>query len=182
MEIILLRHGKPGIELNGKIRPVDFKQLVSAYAESGIQDNPPFHLKDRFNSHYVVCSHLQRSMHSANKLGFDEIHISDKLFAETDIPYFEKRAIKLPVIGWLIIFRIMWLFGFHKNGEPFSRAKIRAKQAALKLIELAEENEKVILIGHGVMNRLIARQLRLKNWQGPGSPGRKYWEFGIYRN
>ena len=75
----------------------------------------------------------------------------------------------------------MWLFGFNKNGESFTKAKTRAKEAACQLIALAEENEKVILIGHGVMNRLIARQLRLCKWQGPSSPGRKYWEYGIYK-
>ena len=181
MEIILLRHGKPKIELSGKISPVDFKQLVTVYAESDIQDNPPEHLKEQFTSHYVVCSHLQRSLHSAKKLGCEEIHLSDQLFAETDIPFYEQINIKLPVIAWLVLFRIMWLFGFNKNGESFTQAKIRAENAALKLIALAEENEKVVLVGHGVMNRLIARQLRLNNWQGPTSPGRKYWEYGCYK-
>jgi len=181
MEIILLRHGKPKVELNGRIRPVDFKQLVTVYAESEIQDSPPLHLKEQFTSHYVVCSHLQRSIHSAKKLGCKEIHLSEPLFAETDIPFFDKMSIKLPVIAWLIIFRVMWLFGFNKNGESFSQAKIRAKEAAQKLIDLAEENEKVILVGHGVMNRLIATQLRINNWKGPGSPGRKYWEYGCYK-
>lgn len=180
MEIILLRHGKPNIELQGKIRPVDFKQLVTVYAESGIQDSPPPQLGEQFNSHFVVCSHLPRSQHSAEKLGFNEIHLSDSLFAETDIPFFEKSAISLPVIGWLVIFRIMWLFGFHKNGESFSKAKARAREAAQKLIELAEEKDKVILVGHGLMNRLISRELRRENWQGPGSPGKKYWEYGCY--
>lgn len=47
---------------------------------------------------------------------------------------------------------------------------------------LAQENEKVILVGHGLMNRLIAGNLRRNNWQGPTSPGKKYWEFGIYTN
>lgn len=181
MEIILLRHGKPSIELNGKIRAVDFKQLVTAYAYAGIEDNPPQFLKEQFNSHYIVCSHLERSIHSARKLGCDDIHLSDKLFAETDIPFFERGYIKLPVIGWLILFRIMWLFGFNKNGESFSQAKIRAKEAAVKLIALAKENDKVILVGHGVMNRLIARQLKINNWTGPTSPGRRYWGYGIYK-
>lgn len=180
MEIILLRHGKPNVELSGKISTVDFKQLVTAYAQSGVVDHPPHNLKDRFTSYYVVSSHLPRSIHSAKKLGYKDIHLSDKLFAETDIPFFERNTIKLPVIGWLVLFRIMWIVGFNKNGESFVKAKIRAKEAAKKLITLAEENEKVILIGHGVMNRLIARQLRLNNWKGPASPGRKYWDYGVY--
>lgn len=180
MEIILLRHGKPKLELKGRIKASEFKQLVIEYAQSGIQDFPPEELNGCFDTSYVVSSDLERSIQSATRLGFDQIHLSHNLFSETEIPHFDQSFFKMPVMAWLIIFRIMWLFGFNKNGESFSQAKIRAEQATNKLIELAQKNEKVILIGHGLMNRLIARQLRFNNWAGPTSPGKKYWEFGIY--
>lgn len=182
MEIILLRHGKPEIELNGYIKANEFKQLAIAYAQSGIQEHPPEYLKQDFKSHYVVCSDLERSVQSARKLELNNIDLITELFKETDIPHFNKSNIKLPVTAWLIILRVMWLFGFKKNGESFKQAKIRAKEAANKLIELAEQNDKVILVGHGLINRLIAQQLCLNNWSGPKSPGKKYWEFGIYTN
>ena len=98
MEIILLRHGKPNVELKGKIRAVDFKQLVTAYAYSGVEDPAPHGLKERFTSYYVVCSHLKRSIHSAKKLGCKEINLSDKLFAETDIPFYERSNIKMELL------------------------------------------------------------------------------------
>lgn len=180
MEIILLRHGKPSVDLKGFLNAREFKQLIKDYAQSGIQNHPPLDLKDLFNSHYAVCSHLERSLQSAKHLGISEIHYTDELFAETDIPHFDKFIIKLPIISWVITLRLMWLFGFSKNGESFKEAKNRAKQASNKLIELAQKNEKVILVGHGLMNRLIAKQLRLNNWQGPKSPGRCYWEYGLY--
>lgn len=182
MEIVLIRHGKPAMELKGRLKANEFKQVANAYALSGIQDFPPKYLKNRFESRYVVCSDLERSVQSATRLGLKNIHLSDKLFSETAIPHFNKSYFKMPVLAWLILFRIMWLFGFNKNGESFSQAKSRAKQAAKRLIILAHENEKVILIGHGLMNRLIADYLRRNNWQGPASPGKKYWEFGIYIN
>jgi broad specificity phosphatase PhoE len=180
MEIILLRHGKPDVELKGHLNASDIKQLTSAYAQSGVEDSPPEILKDRFNACYVVCSDLARSTQSAKKLGVNEIHLSDALFKETDVPHFDQGVIKMPVTVWLIVLRVMWLFGFKKNGESFSKAKNRAQDATNKLIALAQENEKVILVGHGLMNRLIAKQLRLKSWQGPPSPGKKHWEFGRY--
>ena len=96
------------------------------------------------------------------------------------MPHFDRSFLTLPAMGWFVLLRIMWLFGFRKNGESFTQAKFRAKQAANKLIALAEKNDKVILVGHGLMNRLIAKQLRLKGWQGPVSPGKKYWEYGVY--
>lgn len=182
MEIILLRHGKPRVRLNGLIDLNDFNKLASEYRNSDIEDNPPKKLIERFNSYYIVTSDLNRSQRSAEKLCNKDINYSDKVFNETDIPYYEKSFLKLPVILWLVLFRVAWLFGFSKNGESFANAKIRAKEATEKLITLVEENQKVILVGHGLMNRLIAKQLRQNNWQGPVSPGKKYWEYGTYKN
>lgn len=182
MEIILLRHGKPDTELNGVVGGKEFKQLATAYAKSGIKDFPPESIKQDFLSHHVVCSNLDRSIQSAKRLGLKQINLSHRLFRESDIPHFDYSFIKLPVTVWLVILRIMWLFGFSKNGESFSAAKRRAKKAAKELIELAEQNEKVILVGHGLMNRLIAKQLRCNKWLGPTSPGKKYWEYGTYIN
>lgn len=180
MEIILLRHGKPTLELKGLIKSADFRNLTTAYAQTGIKDQPAINLKAKFNSYYIVCSDLERSIQSAQKLELDKIHLVDQLFKEADIPYFELNLFKLPVTVWMIVFRIMWLFGFDKNGESFQSAKIRAKQAAIKLIALAEEKQKVLLIGHGLFNRLIAKQLRIHNWTGPVSPGKRHWEYGRY--
>lgn len=182
MEIILLRHGKPEVELNGYIKASEFKELVVSYTQSGIQDHPPKNIKQNFKSHYVVCSNLERSIQSAHRLDLKQIDFTSDVFSESDIPHFNNSYIKLPVIAWLILLRVMWLTGFKKNGESFKQAKIRAKDAANKLIELAQENEKVILVGHGLFNRLIAQQLCLNNWAGPKSPGKKYWEFGLYRS
>jgi len=174
MEIILLRHGKPELELKGRLNASEIKQLIVAYNKSGIQDSPSKILIKRFNKHHVICSDLNRSIQSAKKLGFKQIHLTDVLFKEVDMPHFDQSFFKLPTIIWFTLLRTMCLFGFKKNGESFNQAKIRAKQAANKLIALAEKNEKVLLVGHGLMNRLIAKQLRLRHWQGPVSPGKKY--------
>ena len=180
MEIILLRHGKPTLELKGNMNSSEFKELAVAYAQSGIKDSAPKQLKERFDAHYIVCSDLERSIQSAKSIGVKEIHLIDPLFKESDIPYFEQRFFKLPVTVWLVLYRLMWMFGFSKNGESYAAAKNRAYVAASKLITLAEEHDKVLLVGHGLMNRIIAKRLCVNNWTGPISPGKKYWEFGIY--
>ena len=182
MEIILLRHGKPTLELKGNLNSREFEKLVVAYAQSGIKDSAPKQLKERFDSHYIICSDLERSIQSAKSIGVKEIHLIDPLFKESDIPYFEQHFFKLPVTVLLVLYRLMWLFGFSKNGESFVAAKNRAHAAASKLMALAEEHDKVLLIGHGLMNRIIAKRLRVYNWTGPTSPGKKYWEYGIYYN
>ena len=86
----------------------------------------------------------------------------------------------MPVTVWLVLYRLIWLFGYSQNGESYAAANNRADAAASKLMTLAEEHDKVVLIGHGLMNRIIAKRLCINNWTGPTSPGKKYWEFGIY--
>jgi len=180
MEIVLLRHGKPDVDLAGNFNAAELKQLVVDYLESGIKDFAPAELKSQFHSHYVVCSNLERSKQSARNIGFDKISYSDVLFSETNIPHFDHSPFKLPVSIWIVVLRLFWLFGFSKNGESFTQAKFRARQAASKLIEIAEEHNNVILVGHGLMNRLIAHYLRQLGWRGSPSPGKKYWSYGKY--
>lgn len=180
MEIILLRHGEPELELKGFISAKEFKNLVKQYNDAGIRDEPPEKLKKYFKSYYVICSNLERSIQSAIKLDINRINLTDNLFKEADIPHYDRGFIKLPVGIWLIFFRIMCLFGFSQNGESFIQAKKRAVNAVKMLTALAEENEKLIIIGHGLMNRLIAKQLITEGWKGPVSPGKKYWQFGQY--
>lgn len=181
MNIILLRHGKPDVSLKGLLNAVEIKQLVAAYQLSTIQDAPPKYLYEQFNNYYVVCSDLPRSLKSANKIGFSQADYKDGLFSEADLPHFDQSKLRLPVTVWVIVLRVMWIFGFKKNGESFKQAKSRAQRAAIKLIALAEEHENIILVGHGLMNRLIAKQLSRLNWRGPVSPGKKYWQFGRYK-
>lgn len=180
MEIILLRHGKPEVELSGYLSAKQLKQLVYDYAQSGIQDEPTDKLKTSFNNHHVVCSDLVRSIESAKKLNLNTIHVKDALYRELELPHFDKFVLKLPTMYWLILLRVMWLFGFSKNGESLSQAKARSKQAAEELIVLANNNKKVIVVGHGLMNYLIGKSLKRKGWQSSKKAGKRYWEFRAY--
>ena len=96
MEIILLRHGKPTLELKGNFNFNELKKLVLAYAQSGIKDSAPKQLKERFDSHYIVCSDLERSIQSAKSIGVKEIHLIDPLFKESDIPFLNNIFLNCP--------------------------------------------------------------------------------------
>jgi len=88
--------------------------------------------------------------------------------------------LKLSPKFWAVFFRILWLLGYSRNSETYSEAKNRAVDAAKVLTELANEYEKVIFVGHGVFNRILAKELRKTGWAGPRNPGSKHWGFGIY--
>ena len=180
MEIVLLRHGRTMVELSGYLSAKQLKQLVIDYAQSSISDAPTEKLKTRFNDHCVICSDLHRSIDSAKKLNLNNIHISGALYREIDIPHFNTFFLKLPATLWLILLRIMWLFGFSENGESFSQAKNRSKLAVEELIMLAQKNKMVIVVGHGLMNRLIGKELEKKGWLSLERVGKRYWEYRSY--
>ena len=182
MQITLLRHGKPEFELTGNVKACDLSQIAKSYDLSGITGTPPKEAIALTQNHnLVVCSDLPRSLQSAEALGIPEVHLTDALFSETGIPHFSKGSVTLPLSAWVILLRAMWLFGFSKNGESFSAAKERARNASQKLIQLAEQYEKVLLVGHGFINHFIAKELLANNWTGPSRPGSKYWEYSIYK-
>lgn len=183
MKITLLRHGKPKFELKGKVRARELGSIARSYDLSGIADLPlDATVLAVQGSQFVVCSHLPRSIESAKALGFSDIHLQDSLFSETSIPHFSRGSLYLPVSVWIVLLRVLWLFGFSKNGESFKQAKNRARLAADKLIELAEMHHAVLLVGHGFINHFIAKELKKRSWQMSSKLGSGYWEYGVFKN
>jgi len=62
----------------------------------------------------------------------------------------------------------------------FKRTIFRASEAVEKLSEIAQEYESVLFVGHGVYNRILAKELSRHGWSGPKNPGSNHWEFGVY--
>ncbi len=181
MQITLLRHGKPAVELSGTARGKDLAAIAKAYDASGIVDRPsPETLAELRHANYVACSDLPRSVESAHVLGFGHSYVADELFRESALPHFDSGSIALPITAWVTVCRLLWLAGFSQNGENYTAAKARARQAANQLIGLAETHGSVLLVGHGLMNYLIAQQLRANGWRGPVKPGKRFWEYGVY--
>ncbi len=184
MEIVLLRHGKVDYPPLKILSASEFKNWIHAYNTNEIDGGvlPPSHAVEMARSmNSVVCSDLPRSVESANILGLSTIDITSPRFREAGLPIGNWKYPKLSVRIWAIYFRVAWLVGYSQGSESFSEAKERAKLASKLLIELAVENEKVLFVGHGILNRIIAKELRSLGWMGPKVPARKYWEYGIYR-
>jgi len=143
-------------------------------------------LAELHHVNYVACSDLPRSVESARALGFAHLHVADSLFRESALPHFDGGPVALPLAVWVTVCRLLWLAGFSKNGEAYVATKCRARQAAnwlaglAGLAGLAEAHGSVLLVGHGLMNYLIAQQLRANGWHGPAKPGKRFWEYGVY--
>ena len=183
MQITLLRHGMPNIDINTRITASEFGAWVSQYniANLDINCRPPQLAIDQANRcTFVMCSNLIRSLESAKILGLADINASEAMFRELETPYANWCFPRLSPGVWAVIFRLMWAAGYSANVETFGEAKGRARHCAERLTELAFEHGKILFVGHGLLNWFISRYLKKMGWAGSRISPRKYWDFAIY--
>ena len=184
MEITLLRHGRPKPIPHSSISAAELQEWISQYNENGISSESLPSEKCFAQAKglgIIVSSTLARSMGSAELLHTDQKRISKHVFVEAGLPYAKWSKIKMNPRNWAILFRALWYFGYSKNSESYSEAKEGAVRASLKLEEQANIHQSVLFVGHGIFNRLVAKELKNKGWFGPRNPGSKYWDFGTYK-
>jgi len=182
MKITLLRHGRPEFQLAGNVKARDLGKIVTSYDMSGIVGDAPNDAIELTKEHnIIVCSDLHRSRQSTVALGVAEVYLATPLFNETIVPHFTSGSIKLPIGVWILVLRALWYMGYSRNGESLTATKERAKYAAQELIKLAQQFDRVLLVGHGFFNFFIARELLSNSWLGPAQPGRNYWGYGVYQ-
>lgn len=184
MQIALLRHGKPKFPKSGWVSGNEFRDWLGTFNANGLSDRslpPPELLKGVEKYSCVVCSDIGRSIESAGHLGLKEREVEDRLFREAELPHWNHSWLKLPPALWTALLRVLWLMGYSKDCESKSEAKARAERGAQKLIYLAEKEGSVLLVGHGIVNRYIAKELSAKGWAGPRSPRYGYWSFNVFK-
>jgi broad specificity phosphatase PhoE len=158
MEIILYRHAEPVVSNNEIIFGYDFPSWVQRYNASGIIAKDLSIEKEKL----IYTSDLLRSIETGKLIG--EKVIQDSLFREAEISLIKFPAIRLKAQYWLVISRCLWLLGFRKKCEPFHEARQRAKQIVDKIESLLLEHQRIVIIGHGFINRLIRTELLHRNW------------------
>ncbi|PKI15962.1 histidine phosphatase family protein [Colwellia sp. 12G3] len=165
MEIILIRHGKPTSANNPKVNAAQYANWIRRYNASHVASNSrPKFISKRYTSFYSLSSDLNRAIHSANIYSEkcpDEI---DRIYREMEIPRY-KLPLQLKAWHWVYLSRILWMFGLKGSFESFNQAKHRADLAAVKLIEIAQNQQQLVLFGHGYMNRYIRKSLISKGWK-----------------
>lgn len=183
LKILLVRHGKPQVPAFGKLKASEFSKWINTYNSAGIdrQFTAPAPVSAAVTQcAAILCSDLPRSIESAQALGIQSITEIDPQLREIDLPCAEWNFPKLSLNFWVPFFRILWFMGYSRHSETLSQARARAHSASTKLQTIARQQGSVAFIGHGMINRLIADDLRRNNWQGPKNPGKRYWDFGVY--
>jgi len=183
VEIVLIRHGKPKIDISGKMSASDFGKRVADYDRSGIdtEHKPTNEACERAKKClFIVCSTLPRSIESARALNIENPDMTNHLFRECEMPYADWKYPALTGTSWAILFRILQLAGYTSNTESYKAIKHRVKECAEQLVKLSKKHESVLFVGHGAIIWFIHKQLLRMGWSGPQKSVKKYWEFGVY--
>ena len=183
MQIIIVRHGKPLLKSQTPISSMDFEDWIRSYNQAELcKDCYPQSeiIKLAKDCSVVVCSNLLRSLDSAKFLGINDIFRSEYDLREMEMPHGKLFGISLKPKYWAIIFRVLWFCGYSNNSESFKDAKIRAEQAAFMLESIAKEKQSVLFIGHGLLNRFVAKTLVRRGWKAEKNISSNYWGFGVF--
>ena len=158
MEIILYRHAEPIVSGNEIISGQGFSLWVQKYNDSGIFANEcPYEKED-----VVYTSDLKRSLETGKLIGNHVIR--DSLFREAEVPLVRFPSIRLKAKVWLAVSRSLWLAGLSTKCESYKEAKHRARRIVEKIELQLLEDKKIVIIGHGFLNRLIRKELLQHGW------------------
>ena len=183
MEIILMRHGKPAFTGAEKVAAHEMASWIEHYDLSGIgNDRPPAASQVLARkAQMTVSSPLPRALSSAATLNLTP-EIVDDLFREAELPVWLIPMMKLSPFSWAFFFRLLWLCGLSQEAESLAMAKRRARQAADILVHHARERSgPVLMLGHGIMNRLIAKELAAQGWTARVRAGKGYWGASVFQ-
>ena len=180
MQITLMRHGKP---ITGKARwvaPVEMASWIEQYDRSLVEQQgvPAECITAAAAASVIVASTAPRALSSVHALGRHP-GSGDAVFLEAELPYSFWNWPHLPPTVWAAVFRLCWLFGYSRGAESLHSTRARARAAAGQLASLAAQGP-VLLVGHGIMNRLIGKELRASGWIARTKHGSRYWGTGVY--
>lgn len=184
MKIILMRHGRPIIHLESMRAdlktPAETGQVIRDYKFGALDPNqtpPENSINIAKSSQQIFSSDLPRAVGSVNMLGVSADMVKNECFRESDHPYFNWQKPKLKFFTWCILFRLMWFFGFSKNGESIKIGRKRAQISAAILSKAAQNHDAPMLLGHGIINRLIMSELKKQGWRKTEANGHDYWSY-----
>lgn len=179
--ITLMRHGKPLLAAGPWLAPCQMAGWIAEYDRAVVDHAgriPPTSRTAARSASVIMTSDLARAISSVRVLGRCAV-VADALFAEAALPFAAWPCPRLPAPVWAAFFRLLWLCGYSRGGASMQVEKARAQAAATMLVLAAREGS-VLLVGHGVMNRLIARELTASGWTAQGAHGNRYWCTGVY--
>ena len=176
-----MRHGQPKEVNVDKVSALEMKDWIEHYNRSEItqQPVPNASLRLAASATVIASSNAPRALTSVQALGLKPVRV-DAIFCEAQLPFGHWKRPRLSPFTWAFILRILWLCGYSGDVEPANTVRMRARKAAELLQSLSSEGS-VLLLGHGFMNQMIAKQLVKDGWVRHQRNGSQYWSAAVYR-
>ena len=175
--ILLIRHGRPDFVPPALVGRDEVGAALARHRAAAVTEPPPASLVETLRAREPGCavtSDLPRARTSAALLGLDPV-LSDPLWAEAELPHPDRLPVALPWGALLALCRLAWLVGY-RAGASGRRADLRrAGVAADRLVGLAAEHGSVALVAHGIVNRMIRRELEGRGWRTESRDGDGHW-------
>ncbi len=175
IQIYLIRHAKPNLQKRFLSSSWEAQEYIENYNRVSIHkidsNQVVINLKE---PHQIYCSSLPRSQETALALFKDSfLIISDSIFREFELKIVQANSIvKLPLDLWKGISRVSWLLGCNHDGiESRKEAMKRVVLSTDNLEKLANQEETAILVGHGMINAAISKELKRRGWDVVQSKG-----------
>ena len=183
MEIILVRHGRPQPLETTRIRGRELGVWTRQYDAAGIDRtlSPPPDLQARARMcGCVLSSDRLRSVESAAWLASTGSVFVDRELREACLPEAIPIPWRLTATAHVVIGRALWWLNWCRSDETIHASRNRAERAAATLCAMAQNHGTVMLVGHGVLNRLLAARLRALGWRGPRVLPSAYWSAATF--
>nr|WP_263324787.1 histidine phosphatase family protein [Neobacillus sp. Marseille-Q6967] len=186
MEISLIRHGRSLHSGNKRISIKEFITWAEQYDAHGVVEEtryPLLTVEKVNNANMIFSSDLVRSIESARLLNTQVPSSSIPLFREAQLPKFSCNllGVKLSPNFWVVLLRCLWILGVSRECESYREAKNRSVMAAKLLISNAHKHSRVVLVGHGIFNYMLAKELEKRGWKSSTKTSSKHWSCTTYR-
>lgn len=175
IQIYLIRHAKPNLHKRFLSSSGEAQDYIENYNKVAIHEIDTKRVAIKLNKpHQIYCSSLPRSQETALTLFKDSyLIVSDSVFREFELKIVRANSIvRLPLDLWKGVSRISWLLGYNHEGiESRKEAMKRVVLSADNLEKLADQEETAILVGHGMINAAITKELKRRGWRVIRSKG-----------
>ena len=176
MKIVFIRHGKPDFDIRKWVSVDGVRQALLQYRFVRIFKvlEGKIGIPEYGATAYVMASGLVRAQDSARLCLDCDFEVSD-ILDEADLPHPNRLITPMSWSVLLMVFRITWLLAYRSNAPGLRCDLERAEHASALLNERASRHVVVQVFGHGIMTRLIVRELVKAGWAIQTKTGSGYW-------
>jgi broad specificity phosphatase PhoE len=128
----------------------------------------------------IISSEKPRAYQSALELCRGKAVLRLEELNEVPLPRIRIPLVQLRAEAWSVLGRLAQAAGYSYEAETIAAALRRSKVVAQRIVQHAATNQKIVVVGHGVINFLIAVNLKGSGWRVRTSGHSSYWRWQLF--